>query len=85
MELTLAPETKKIIDEFVETGEFSSVEEVISVAIHRLKSPEMFGDFAPGELDRLLAEGENSGPTIPYETFRSNMKAFKEAFRAARK
>ena len=84
MELTLPPDTQQIIDECLESGAFSSAEEVISLAVHRLKVPEKFGDFAPGELTRLIAEGENS-PNLSYEEFRANMKAFKEAFRAARK
>jgi Arc/MetJ-type ribon-helix-helix transcriptional regulator len=85
MELMLAPETKKIIDERVKSGEFASAEEMVSVAIHRLVDPAAFGDFAPGELDRLLAEGESSGPPIPFETLKANLQTFKESFTLDRK
>jgi Arc/MetJ-type ribon-helix-helix transcriptional regulator len=85
MELAIPPETKKIIEDCVRSGEFATAEEVIAVAVHRLKEPELFGDFAPGELDRLLEEGKNSGPPIPFETVKAEMEAHKAAFRAKRK
>jgi Arc/MetJ-type ribon-helix-helix transcriptional regulator len=85
MELAIPPETKKIIDDCVSSGEFASAEEVIAVAVHRLKEPQLFGDFAPGELDRLLEEGKNSGPPIPLETFKAEMEVHKAAFMANRK
>jgi putative addiction module CopG family antidote len=84
MELALPPDTTKIIEECVQSGEYSSAEEVVSAAIHRLRD-DVSGDFAPGELDRLMEEGKNSGPPIPLETAKANMKAFKEAFLASRK
>jgi hypothetical protein len=59
--------------------------QVVTAAMHTLEQAETFGDFAPGELDRLLAEGENSGPPIPFESYQAEMKAPKEAFQAGRK
>jgi Arc/MetJ-type ribon-helix-helix transcriptional regulator len=73
-----------MIEDRVNSGNYASAEEVVTVALHGLSAVESFGDFAPGELERLIAQGENSGPPIPYETFRENMRAYKEAFRAAR-
>ncbi len=60
MKLTLTPGVKKCIDERVKSGRYASAEDVVSAAIMTLDQQERVGDFAPGELDRLLEEGERS-------------------------
>ena len=42
-------------------------EEVLLAALEALKREHELGDFQPGELDHLLAEGENSGEPIEWE------------------
>jgi antitoxin ParD1/3/4 len=58
MTLQLNPEIQKFIDEQVKSGRYSSAEDVVTAGLVTLQHQERFADFAPGELDRLLAEGE---------------------------
>jgi Arc/MetJ-type ribon-helix-helix transcriptional regulator len=60
MKLLLKPDVQKRIEERVKSGRYASAEDVVSAAILTLDQQERFGDFAPGELDRLLEEGERS-------------------------
>ncbi|MGH9550696.1 MAG: ribbon-helix-helix domain-containing protein [Terriglobales bacterium] len=60
MNLSLDPEVQKLIDERVKSGRYGSAEDVIAAALLTLDQQERVGDFGPGELDALLAEGEQS-------------------------
>ena len=60
MNLTLKPEVQKLITERVSSGRYSTPEDVIAAAVMALDQQEQFGDFKPGELDKLLAQGERS-------------------------
>ena len=60
MSLALQPEVQKLIDDRVASGKYLSAEDVVAAAIVSLIQQEQFGDFAVGELDELLAEGERS-------------------------
>jgi antitoxin ParD1/3/4 len=60
MTLSLGPDLQKLIDERVSSGRYSSPEDVVAAAVRALDQQERFGDFAAGELDTLLAEGEQS-------------------------
>lgn len=60
MNLSLNPELRKLIDDRVQSGAYASPEDVIAAAVVSLAQQEQFGDFASGELDELLAEGEKS-------------------------
>ena len=60
MNVSLKPDVQKLIDERVNSGKYSSPEEVVEAAIMALDQLENFGDFEAGELDGLLAEGEQS-------------------------
>jgi antitoxin ParD1/3/4 len=60
MNVALKPNVQKLIDERVNSGKYSSPEEVVEAAVLALAQLENFGDFDAGELDRLLAEGEQS-------------------------
>ena len=60
MNLLLEPGVQQLIDERVSSGKYSTPEEVVSAAIMALGQLEHFGDFEAGELDCLLAEGEQS-------------------------
>jgi Arc/MetJ-type ribon-helix-helix transcriptional regulator len=44
----------------VSSGKYATPEDVVAAAILALDEQEQFGDFEPGELDDLLAEGELS-------------------------
>lgn len=60
MNVSLSPEMQRYVDEKVRSGQYSRPEDVIHAGLGSLISQENFGDFAPGELDKLLAEGEQS-------------------------
>jgi antitoxin ParD1/3/4 len=60
MNVSLKPDVQKLIDERVNSGKYSSPEEVVEAAVLALDQLENFGDFEAGELDGLLAEGEQS-------------------------
>ncbi len=60
MNLALTPDVQKLIDERVKSGKYATPEDVVLAALLTLDQQEQFGDFAPGELDELLGEGERS-------------------------
>jgi len=60
MNLLLTPEVQKRIEERVQSGKYSTPEDVVAAAILTLEQQEHIGDFAVGEFDGLLAEGEES-------------------------
>ncbi|HYE20884.1 MAG TPA: hypothetical protein VEA69_20730 [Tepidisphaeraceae bacterium] len=59
MELAIPPDTQRLIEEHVRTGRFASAEDFVAAAVAAFdrNAP---GEFTPGELDALLAEGEAS-------------------------
>lgn len=60
MNVSLRPEVQKLINDRVDSGKYSSPEEVVEAAVLALDQLETFGEFEAGEWDRLLAEGEQS-------------------------
>ena len=60
MNLSLSSSVQKLIEERVKSGKYATPEDVVAAAILTLEQQEQFGDFEPGELDGLLAEGEQS-------------------------
>ncbi|HLW64335.1 MAG TPA: hypothetical protein VKS79_03380 [Gemmataceae bacterium] len=83
MNLSLAPDIQKRIVERVNSGRFASPEEVVAAAILALDQQEQFGNFQPGELDALLAEGEKS--IGKYETLDGDEAFAMRRMRRARK
>jgi putative addiction module CopG family antidote len=71
MNVTLSPDTQKLIEDRMKSGGYSTPEEVIRAGLASLQQGETHGDFAPGELEELLAQGERSiaeRGTVPAET-----------------
>ena len=60
MNLPLGQELQKLIDDRVSSGRYATPEDVVAAALRTLDQQENSGDFPPGELDDLLAEGEAS-------------------------
>lgn len=60
MNLSLSPEMERFITREVAEGRYARPEDVVQAGLEALIQHEAFGDFAPGELDGLLAEGERS-------------------------
>jgi putative addiction module CopG family antidote len=62
--MTLSPMTRKLIAARMQRGGYASAEETVRAALASLEQQQSAGEFEPGELRRLLEEGENSGPSI---------------------
>ena len=60
MDLALKPDLIQRIAERVKSGQYGSAEDVVAAGIMMLDQQERMGDFAAGELERLLEEGERS-------------------------
>lgn len=58
MQISLSSELQRFVDEQLASGTYATPEDVLQAAVASLRQSEKFGDFAPGELDALLAEGE---------------------------
>ena len=58
MAITLSPKARKLLNERLKSGRYASPEEVLLAALASLRHQEEMGDFAPGELERLVAAGE---------------------------
>ena len=61
MRFTLSRVTKRLIQDRMDGRGYATVDELIQAALGSLEQVEKFGDFEPGELDRLIAEGEVEG------------------------
>jgi putative addiction module CopG family antidote len=81
MELTLEPDVKKFIDDCVDSGEFATPQEVVSAAMRWFASNHGQVEFAPGELDRLVAEGEASGAPLPGDQVLAELRQLRDNFR----
>jgi putative addiction module CopG family antidote len=75
MNLSLPVKTKKLIESKVRSGRYHSAEDVVTAAISQLEQQEQFADFGPGELDRLLAQGEKSGKSLDGEKVLSELRS----------
>jgi len=60
MKLLLPAKFQKLIDDRVRSGKYATAEDVVKAALTTLDQNDRFGEFAPGELDRLIEEGEQS-------------------------
>jgi antitoxin ParD1/3/4 len=81
MNLSLAPQIQRLIDERVKSGKYATPEDVVAAAVAHLDQQERFGDFELGELDRLLQEGEDSGPALDGEQVMAELRALRASTR----
>jgi antitoxin ParD1/3/4 len=81
MQLSLPPEIQKLIEERVRSGRYRSAEDVVTAAVTNLDQQENVGDFAPGELDDLIEEGELSGPPLDGEKVLAELRELRERSR----
>ena len=78
MTLSLPPQVQRLIEERIRSGKYRTAEDVVAAAVATLDQQETFGDFAEGELDRLLEEGERSGEPLDGEKVLGELKALRE-------
>jgi Arc/MetJ-type ribon-helix-helix transcriptional regulator len=55
MSITLSKKVNQMIDDRVKSGMYRTPQDVVLAAFASLEQQERVGDFAPGELDKLLA------------------------------
>ena len=67
MTISLSQETQKLVEERMKDGGYASAEDLILAALASLERQETGGDFAAGEMDDLLAQGERSGEPLDGE------------------
>jgi putative addiction module CopG family antidote len=60
MNLALKPEMKRLIEDRLRTGRYASAEDVVQAGLAALQQQETAGDFAAGEMQSLMEEGERS-------------------------
>ena len=58
MEILITAERQKFLEQKVRSGAYRSIDEVIEAGLAALEMQETYGDFAPGELDKLLTEAD---------------------------
>ena len=62
MKIPLDPALERFVEQKVNSGEYASPKAVVEAGLEALKREECFGDFAAGELDALLRDGEENSP-----------------------
>jgi putative addiction module CopG family antidote len=67
MTVTLGPEAQRLVEERMKRGGYASAEDVLLAGLALLEQEEQFGDFAPGEWNALIEEGERSGEPLDGE------------------
>ena len=60
MNVSLPPDIQAFVNEMIQSGQYDTPEAVIQAGLVALRQHESFGDFGPGELNKLIAEGEKS-------------------------
>jgi Arc/MetJ-type ribon-helix-helix transcriptional regulator len=58
MGIVLSPETERIIQDAMKRHGYSRAGDIVRAGLVLLEQQAAIGDFAPGELDRLIAEAE---------------------------
>jgi len=56
--ISLSPAMERFIESKVKTGQYASADQVVEAGLLSLEQSERTSDFAPGEMDELLAVGE---------------------------
>ena len=70
MTINLPPKARKLVNDRLRSGRYGSAEDVVLAGLDSLRRQVELGGFAPGELERLVAEGELSierEGTVPAE------------------
>lgn len=75
--MLLSAETRKLIEERVRRGGYANADELVLAGLASLDQQESIGDFAPGEFDALLEEGEQSGEPLDGEQVLSELAALR--------
>jgi putative addiction module CopG family antidote len=85
MVLSLPAEMQSFVQSKVDSGEFADADEVMRAALSLLMIQSRDGDFAPGEIDALLDEADESierDGTVPADEFFREMDEVAKEFRS---
>jgi antitoxin ParD1/3/4 len=85
MKLALDSKAENLISQRVNSGRYATPEEVVTAALYALEHDEHAGEFAAGEWDKLLAEGEASGEALDGETVLAELRGLRDAARAGKR
>ncbi len=77
MNMPITPDVQRLIERRMASGNYATPEDVLRAALRSLEQEEELGEFAPGELDALLAEGEQSGPALDGETVLEELRSLR--------
>jgi hypothetical protein len=58
MKISVSPRFERVLKKRMKRGGYASPEDALLAGLASLEQQETFGEFGPGELDKLLAEGE---------------------------
>jgi antitoxin ParD1/3/4 len=75
MNLAITPELQKLIEQRMKSGRYATAQDVVAAALHALDQDDRLGDFESGELEQLLAEGENSGAPLDGEKVLAELRS----------
>jgi putative addiction module CopG family antidote len=78
MNLSLPRKVEQSIEQRVKSGRYKTPEDVITAAVANLDQQEQTGDFSPGEMDGLLAEGERSGEPLDGERVLNELRKLRQ-------
>jgi Arc/MetJ-type ribon-helix-helix transcriptional regulator len=67
MNITLGPDAQRLVEERMKRGAYATAEDVLLAGLAALERDESAGDFADGEWEQLLAEGEAGGESLDGE------------------
>lgn len=67
MNVSLGPDAQRLVEERMKRGGYASPEDVLLAGLAALERDESAGDFAPGEWNELLAQGEAGGESLDGE------------------
>jgi Arc/MetJ-type ribon-helix-helix transcriptional regulator len=65
MNLSFQPKTERRIRQRLDSGQYDSAEHLLEAGLAALEQQETFGDFEPGEMDRLIDESLERSKTEP--------------------
>jgi len=74
MNIVLGPELERLVEQRMKQGRYATPQDVMAAALSALDQEERLGEFGPGELDRLLAEGEKGGDDLDGERVLSELR-----------
>lgn len=64
MHVAISGDVQKLIEQRMKSGKYATPEDVVAAGLYVLDQNEKTVEFADGELDQLLAEGEDGGDTL---------------------